>query len=66
MPCAVDPRIVHNFSVLYMSTVAVIYAIGFVIIAYFPISRESHRENLRKLAGEAGQLLADEPPAPIV
>lgn len=66
MPCAVDPVIVRHFCIVYFVTVGIIYGIGFVFIGLFPISRQSHQENLRKLAGETGQILADEPPAPMV
>jgi glycoside/pentoside/hexuronide:cation symporter, GPH family len=66
LPCAIDPAIVRHFCIVYFFTVGVIYGIGFILIGMFPISRETHRENLRKLAGETGRILADEPPAPMV
>jgi hypothetical protein len=31
-------------------TVHILYFIGFAIIAFFPISRQTHRENLERLA----------------
>jgi len=34
---------------------AILYAIGFCIISYFPISRTVHQENLRRLAAEASE-----------
>ncbi|HWA88686.1 MAG TPA: MFS transporter [Rhizomicrobium sp.] len=64
MPCAVDPQIVRNFCIVYFATVCVTYTIGFVLIAMFPISRQSHADNLKKLAGAAGEFLVDEPPGP--
>jgi len=64
LPGQVDPHIVWNFSIIYLAIVVVLYGIGFGIISQFPISRASHEENLRRLAGEAG--LIGEPPAPMV
>jgi Na+/melibiose symporter-like transporter len=66
MPCAIDPQIVRHFCIVYFVTVGIIYTIGFAFIAMFPITRQSHEENLRKLAGDAGKLIADEPPGPMV
>jgi Na+/melibiose symporter-like transporter len=66
VPCSVDPQIVRHFCIVYFVTVGVIYTIGFVFIGMFPISRQSHEDNLRKLVGDAGNLIADEPPAPMV
>jgi len=56
LPGEIDPGIVQNFAVIYLSTVLIIYAIGFWVLSYFPINRETHRENLRRLAGEASHL----------
>ncbi len=56
----------RNFCIVYFIAVGVIYTIGFAFIARFPIDRQSHQENLRKLVAEAALGLADEPPAPTV
>jgi glycoside/pentoside/hexuronide:cation symporter, GPH family len=53
LPGQIDPHIVHHFAVVYQVSVLVIYAIGVGILSYFPINRESHNENLRRLAAEA-------------
>jgi len=66
MPGNVEPHIVWNFAVLYLSTVVVLYAIGFLIISRFPIDRAAHAETLRQLAAQAGAGLIDRPPAPMV
>jgi glycoside/pentoside/hexuronide:cation symporter, GPH family len=55
LPGQVDPQIVWNFCVIFLTTQAILYAIGFCIISYFPISRTVHQENLRRLAGEAAE-----------
>lgn len=57
LPGQVDPHIVWNFAVIYLVSVLGLYGIGFWILSYFPISRASHKENLRRLAGEAGEIL---------
>jgi GPH family glycoside/pentoside/hexuronide:cation symporter len=59
LPGTIDPRIVWNFSILYLSTAAVLYGLGFWIISHFPISRATHKENLRRLATEVA--LAEAP-----
>lgn len=61
MPGHIDPHIVWNFAALYLVTVVILYAIGFWIISYFPITRASHEENLRRLAAEAAQAAAHIP-----
>ncbi len=64
-PGAVDPQIVHNFALLYLVVVLVLYSIGFLILSRFPISRQSHQENVRRLLAEAAEG-GIEPPAPTV
>jgi Na+/melibiose symporter-like transporter len=58
LPGQIDPHIVHNFALVYLTSVVVMYGIGIWIISYFPISRHSHQENLRRLAAEATLLEA--------
>jgi len=55
MPGEIAPDIIFNFSILFLVSVHLLYFIGFVFIAYFPINRATHEENLRRLAGEAPQ-----------
>ncbi|HVV63888.1 MAG TPA: MFS transporter [Rhizomicrobium sp.] len=52
MPGEIAPDIVFNFAIVFLVTVHLLYFIGFAIIAFFPISRETHRENLERLAAE--------------
>jgi glycoside/pentoside/hexuronide:cation symporter, GPH family len=59
IPGKVDPAIVHHFAFVYLVTITVIYAIGVVVLAFFPITRETHRKNLQTLAAEMAQ--AQEP-----
>ncbi|MGH6871098.1 MAG: MFS transporter [Rhizomicrobium sp.] len=61
IPGKVDPAIVHHFAVVYLVVVMALYLLGMAILSRFPISRETHNENLRKLAGEFAQ--ANEPVA---
>jgi GPH family glycoside/pentoside/hexuronide:cation symporter len=55
-PGQVDPHIVWNFAIVFLTTIAVLYGIAFVIISRFPITRDTHEANLRKLADEAALL----------
>jgi GPH family glycoside/pentoside/hexuronide:cation symporter len=53
LPGHIDPHIVWNFSILYLASSVGLYGVGFLIIGFFPITRSSHDENLRRLAAEA-------------
>jgi Na+/melibiose symporter-like transporter len=64
-PGKVDPAIVHNFAQTYLITILILYGLGFVILSRFPISRRSHEENLKRLAGELAQS-GEGPPEPVV
>ncbi|HWA31221.1 MAG TPA: hypothetical protein VG867_08980, partial [Rhizomicrobium sp.] len=55
IPGKVDPAIVHHFALVYLVTITVVYGLGVVVIAMFPISRETHQENLKALAAEMAQ-----------
>jgi hypothetical protein len=59
IPGKVDPAIVHHFAFLYLVTITVVYGLGIVVLAMFPITRETHEKNLRALAAEMAQ--AQEP-----
>jgi glycoside/pentoside/hexuronide:cation symporter, GPH family len=61
VPGKVDPAIVDRFLLIYVPLDAVLFVIGFAIIWFFPITRESHRETLRTLAAEVGQAAPQEP-----
>lgn len=62
LPGHIGHAVLWHFAIVYLATVVALYAIGFTIIAFFPISRDSHQANLRRLAGESA--LIDQPPAP--
>ena len=64
VPGSVDPAVIHKFGVIYLVTVVVLYCIGAYILRQFPITRESHQANLRRLAGEAAPLVMDDAIAP--
>lgn len=53
MPGHVDPKILHNLVLLYVPSLVVLYGIAIAVISRYPIKREDHEENLRKLAAEA-------------
>ena len=59
VPGKVDPAIVHHFAVVYLVTITVVYGLGVIALAFFPITRETHRKNLQTLAAEVAQ--AQEP-----
>ncbi|MBV9990223.1 MAG: MFS transporter [Alphaproteobacteria bacterium] len=59
VPGKVDPAIVDRFILIYVPLVVVLFLVGFAIMWFFPITRESHRETLRTLAAEVGE--AQEP-----
>lgn len=59
IPGKVDPAIVHHFALVYLVTITVVYGLGIIVLSMFPITRESHEENLRTLAAEMAQ--AQEP-----
>ena len=55
MPGEIAPDIIFNFSIIFLISVHLLYFIGFVFIFFFPISRTTHQDNLRRLAGETPQ-----------
>jgi Na+/melibiose symporter-like transporter len=55
IPGHVDPVIIRNLALVYLPLVMVLYGVAMAIIGLYPISRESHAENLRKLAAETAQ-----------
>jgi Na+/melibiose symporter-like transporter len=60
VPGHVDPTIIRNFALIYVPAVFVIYGLSLAVISFFPITRERHEENVRRLAAEAA--LVTEPP----
>jgi Na+/melibiose symporter-like transporter len=61
VPGKVDPAIVHHFAVNYLLVTSALYIIGMIILSFFPITRDTHNENLRRLAADFAQ--ANEPVA---
>jgi glycoside/pentoside/hexuronide:cation symporter, GPH family len=64
VPGRVDPAVIQKFGVIYLVTVVVLYCIAAYILRQFPITRESHEANLRRLAGEAAPLVINDAIAP--
>ena len=62
VPGHVDPTVVRNMALVYMPSVAILYALGILTIRRFPIDRAVHEENLRKLAADAEHMPASEHP----
>ncbi len=60
-PDTIDPAVVNRFISIYVPLDVVLFLIGFAIMWFFPITRESHRETLRTLAAEVGQAAPQEP-----
>ncbi len=61
VPGKVDPAIINRFLLIYVPIDVLLFLVGFVVIWFFPITRESHRETLRTLAAEVGQAAPQEP-----
>ena len=61
VPGKVDPAIIDRFLLIYVPLDVVLFLIGFAVMWFFPITRESHRETLRTLAAEVGQAAPQEP-----
>ena len=55
VPGHVAPEIVRNFALIYLPVTVVLYLAATAIIGLYPISRETHNENLKKLAAEVAQ-----------
>ena len=56
IPGKVDPAIVDRFLLIYVPLDVVLFLIGFAVMWRFPITRESHRETLKTLTAEVGQV----------
>lgn len=55
VPGHVDPAIIRHFALIYLPATAITYFIATALIGLYPITREAHSENLRRLAAETGQ-----------
>jgi GPH family glycoside/pentoside/hexuronide:cation symporter len=63
IPGKVEPSVVQNFAGIYLAAILILYAIAATILRRFPLTRESHQENLRRLSLEAA-VLAEVQPGP--
>jgi len=61
VPGKVDPAVVDRFLLIYVPLDGVLFLISLLVIWFFPITRESHRETLQTLAAEVGQAAPQEP-----
>jgi GPH family glycoside/pentoside/hexuronide:cation symporter len=61
VPGKVDPAIIDRFLLIYIPLDLALFLIGFAVMWFYPITRESHRETLRTLAAEIGQAAPQEP-----
>ncbi|MGD0142035.1 MAG: MFS transporter [Rhizomicrobium sp.] len=52
-PGGIDPHIVRNLALVYVPSIMVLYGAAIAIVGFYRITRESHEENLRRLAEEA-------------
>jgi Na+/melibiose symporter-like transporter len=50
-PGAVDPAVIWRLGFLFVTVIVTVYAIAIGFLTSYRISRESHEENLRRLAG---------------
>ncbi len=60
VPGHVDSAIINHFIFIYVPLVVALFAIGMIVMWFFPITRASHEETLRTLAAEVA-LAAPEP-----
>lgn len=61
MPGHLGPEVLRNLALIYLPSIAILYCVAVAFISRFPISREHHEENLRRLAAEAAEANAPGP-----
>lgn len=54
-PGHIDMEIARHLAFVYLPILVLLYGIAMVFVGFYTITRESHEENLKRLAGEAGQ-----------
>lgn len=54
-PGHIDMEIVRHLAFVYLPILVLLYGIAMVFVGFYTITRESHEENLKRLAGEAGK-----------
>jgi glycoside/pentoside/hexuronide:cation symporter, GPH family len=58
VPGHIDPQILRNLVLVYVPALVVLYGVAIAVVSAYPIKREDHEENLRKLAAEAALIAA--------
>jgi len=54
-PGRIDMGLVRHLALWYLPSLVLLYGIAMICLGFYRITRESHEENLKRLAGEAGQ-----------
>ena len=62
-PAKVAPGVMNHFALIYVPTLVALYAISFVLLSGYRITRASHAETLQQLAAEAEAAGQPEPAA---
>jgi glycoside/pentoside/hexuronide:cation symporter, GPH family len=62
-PDKVAPHVMRDFALIYVPTLVALYAISFVLLSGYRITRASHAETLQQLAAEAEAAGQPEPAA---
>jgi Na+/melibiose symporter-like transporter len=62
-PAKVPPGVMNHFALIYVPTIICLYAISFVLLSGYRITRASHAETLQQLAAEAAAAGQVEPAA---
>lgn len=60
VPGKVATGVVDRFALIYLAAIVILYCVSAAILRRFPITREKHQENLRRLAGKAAPFSMNE------
>ena len=60
-PSRVPPGVMNHFALIYAPTLIGLYAIAFILLSGYRITRASHQETLQQLAAEAEEAGVMEP-----
>ena len=60
-PAHVPPHVMRQLALTYAPTLVCLYAVAFVLLSGYRITRDSHRETLQQLAAEAEEVGQPEP-----
>jgi GPH family glycoside/pentoside/hexuronide:cation symporter len=61
IPGHIDPHILRNLALVYLPALVILYGTAVTVISRYPISREDHEENVRRLAAEVAEAGAPGP-----